>query len=154
MDVRLFVRQFVLWFAIVAILEWIGMIWDLSAKGISYDKLLHFLGGVTAGYAGVVLVASLGPSCPENMLYWMHQPPYLEHLTKTMMIAAIVFAFVIGVAWEVLQYLWPWLRDYSDQSWQDTLGDVVCDTLGGGAAGFHAMLWMAERKAEQCEYGK
>lgn len=145
MDVRFFVRQFILWFGVVAVLEGIGMIWDLSAKGIYYDKLLHFLGGVTAGYAGVAFVVALAPSGTPDLL---RQHSYLADLGKTMMIAAIVFAFVIGVAWEILQYLWPWLRDYSDQSWQDTLGDVICDTLGGVIAGAHAMLLSAEREAD------
>ena len=142
MNTRFFLRSFVVWLIVVIILERWGIAWDLFARGFYYDKLLHFLGGLTAGLAGLLWLTAFARGNE-------HHEIHLRYGTKSLFVFALAFAFVIGIAWEILQYYWPWLRDFSDQTWQDTLGDIVFDTLGGLIAAGYALLRSKEEMLDR-----
>lgn len=125
-------RYFTSWLLtvlVVIFLERTGQYFDLfQYHSLGYDKLLHFLAGISCGIFGIALYDS-------ELIYGLFGvwDPLVarKKWNKRMWIAALVAAFVIGVLWEVLQVYFPFFRDASDYDWLDTLGDVVFDVAGG-----------------------
>ncbi len=91
---------------------------------LGYDKLLHFLGGIACGIFGAWL-AVYGPFDPLRSL---------RSHNALVMTAALVSAFAIGLAWEVLEYVVPTMQDPLGWDLLDTSLDMVYDLLGSAVA--------------------
>ena len=92
---------------------------NLYARIDEYDKLTHFL-GVAAATAGLYdILRALGK---RGALDWAPADRF---------VASVVFGVILGVGWEVYEYLGDVVFDTSRvNSRLDTINDLVFDTLG------------------------
>lgn len=95
-----------------------------GASLLGYDKILHFLGGVACGIFGSALIV-YGPfDTLRSVRSW----------NTLLMASALASAFVIGAAWEVLEYVVPSMQDPRGWDIVDTSLDMIFDMLGAAFA--------------------
>lgn len=100
---------------ILFILHIFGM-QDLYYSTIFYDKILHLIGGLTAGLIGIEFFKK-----------------FKIQYTK---VCIIFFVFTVGMLWEVFEFIWDrvLVKNYNFPVMQlgllDTLGDLLFDFLG------------------------
>jgi len=99
---------------LLAIVFFTGLEFDLFFSVWWLDILMHFLGGVWAGYAVIWVSRRIG-----LRLSFMH---------------IVILVLAIGVAWELFEYM----NDLTYSSFmsypKDTVKDIVVDVVGGIAA--------------------
>lgn len=86
-----------------------------------FDNYMHFLGGFVVGLASVWLVFDSG-------LFIRREPRVSEAV-----LAALIFVVVIGVAWEVFEYVGG-IAGFEHNYVEDTISDIVFDILGATTA--------------------
>jgi hypothetical protein len=121
-----FLKPFFIFLALIVLLEFLGNFFGLFRyPSLGFDKVLHFLGGVTCGIFGIGILAA----------GFSNSPCERKTVNRRIWIMAIITALFIGVIWEIAQVYLPWLRDFSDHNLPDTIGDIIFDTIGGIGAG-------------------
>lgn len=105
---------------IVGILWYINWKWNVIDVITQYDKILHFIAGFTCGIFGIFLLAQ------ERDEPW--------RINRNILIAALKWALIIGLAWEFWEFVTPWTRDFGPWNFWDTFFDVVFDCLGATLA--------------------
>ena len=109
---------------VIALMQSAAIVFSLYWTLWWYDILLHFLGGIFIGLL-VLWVRFLSGYFPASSFLWSPGRLFLFTLFWT---------FIIGVGWEVFEWLagntWS-IEGY----WLDTTLDVVLDLIGG-IAGF------------------
>lgn len=123
---RVFLKPILYLVLLIGVLEWLGVVFALfQYHSLAYDKVLHFLAGVTCGIFGVFLL-KMGNGTQHSDL---------TAANKRILSIALISAFSIGMWWEILQAIAPILRDASDYDWYDSIGDMIFDTMGGIVTG-------------------
>lgn len=80
-----------------------------------FDMPMHFLGGAVAGF---------------GFLSWVGER--LIPVRSRAFLATILFVAMVGVAWEIFEWYFSLVDTLA--YWPDTIGDLLCDLLGGAVA--------------------
>ena len=103
---------------VIVVLHYAALSYSLYWHFWWYDLIVHFFGGIFAG----VLVAWI--------LFFSGYLEKISITTKSLFLASVVGAIVIGVGWEVFERLIG--HTWSPEGyWLDTGIDIVMDILGG-----------------------
>lgn len=130
---RIFLQPFFISLLLIAVLLYIGKTFALfDVPSLGFDKLLHFLAGISCGIFGVGLL---------SMGFW-NEDTLCSIKTTNRRVWAIVtlVALFVGVAYEILQVCVPYFQNGSMRNWYDTIGDVIFDVTGGIVAGLAYQL--------------
>lgn len=102
--------------AVLGILQQLAFAYYLYWRFPWYDILMHFLGGVVVGAAYLWVVRYELPA------FFKKYEAYLY---------VFIFALIVGVVWEVFEYLVGIDREFSRSMRQsDTVIDLIMDVLG------------------------
>ena len=107
---------------LLASLEWLAVRYDLFWRWFWFDDVMHFLGGFCVG----LFVA------------WL----YARRALSINFAACILGAFLIGVAWEVFEYVLHIAQSQWFSYPVDTVKDLSMDCLGG-ALSVYLARWIA-----------
>lgn len=111
---RFFLPSFLV-LVLVAVLHWFGSVSDLYSTTDWYDFPMHFLGGMW------VALSTL----------WISYTSYGTFLKKYVSVRnLILFTFVFGFAWEILELLMHFTTIHDVGYAWDTTHDLIMDTLG------------------------
>ena len=99
------------------------------------DLVVHFLSGFWIALVGFWIFR-----------FWLQEK---EITTKKVFLATLVFAVLVGICWEVFEYM-VGIVGYSSKYTVDTILDICMDLLGG-AAGFIVAL-MYEKYLDKKEF--
>jgi cation transport ATPase len=101
-----------------------------------WDIVSHILGGIAAG---------LGYAWFVEYVYASGHPRFIQALIKASMIrrlnlrvnvkSALIVAFVIGVAWEIFEYVFQTGQSAFMSYAADTVKDLINDSIGGALVG-------------------
>lgn len=92
------------------------------------DILMHFVGGVMVGYAGMFF----------TLLVWRKVILNSSRAGLYLFLGAGIAAFSVGAYWEVLEHLYS-LSKYTPNYVFDSVSDIINDTAGGMFA--WALTW-------------
>ncbi len=84
------------------------------------DILMHFVGGMMVGYAGMFFA----------LLVWRKAILNSPRARWYLFFAAGIAAFSVGAYWEVLEHLYH-LSKYTPDYVFDSISDIINDTIGG-----------------------
>jgi len=123
---------------LIAVLWKLGFLYNLYEFNyyhiLGYDKVLHTLGGAWWAIFGIALYCMYRDTFDRFFLSITRQATTTR--TPHIMRSALLWALMIGAAWELLEYSLPWLRNYLPLNPIDTLTDlIVYDMLGGYIVG-------------------
>lgn len=113
---------------LVGVLHLAGSIYDFYWNSFWFDGLMHFLGGLAMGLIFLWLWYVSG-------LFEKNLPTKREA-----MIGAVVFAMLVGIGWEVFEYVYGIAVPVGGNYPVDTFHDLCFDFLGGIAAGFFGQI--------------
>lgn len=130
---RHFLKPFFLSLLLIAVLLYFGKAFALfDVPSLGFDKLLHFLAGISCGIFGVGLL---------SMGFWNSDALCSMKTTNLRVWTAVILvALFVGIAYEILQAWVPFFQNGSMWNWYDTVGDVVFDVTGGIVAGLAYQL--------------
>ncbi len=98
---------------VVLIMHYVGIWGGLYDMNFGFDTLVHIMGGVTIGFCVIVIADRI------KVLEWW----------KTL--AGVLLAvFVVGVFWEIFEYVNGISLVAGQSYWPDTIKDVCMDLLG------------------------
>ena len=102
---------------VVAAFHWLGALQDYYSKVLWYDIPMHFMGGVWVAL----------------FTLWVVSTQYGSYFKKYLGIRnLILFVFVFGFAWEILELILRF-NSISDVGYTfDTVKDLIIDMLGAG----------------------
>ncbi len=104
---------------LVSTLDYIAVIFYLYWTTIWYDIPMHFLGGLTIGILGVLVLR-------------------LEERSRKSFAQLLVFVMSVGIAWEIFEYLIG--ATYAIEGrMADITVDLILDAVGAAAAYFIAL---------------
>ena len=102
--------------AMVAIMNILADVHDLYFTTWYFDIIMHFLGGVWFGFLAL------------SFVIWVHQRTATNQYGHYLIVALIVLA--IGLAWELLEHIAGVQAVFSSVHINDTILDLIMDTLG------------------------
>jgi len=108
---------------LVGALHLIGTFYNFYWNSFWFDALMHFLGGLAMGLLFLWLWFASGffeKSLPTK---------------REAMVAALTFAMLIGIGWEVFEYVYGIAVPVGANYPVDTFHDLVFDFVGGVGAG-------------------
>jgi hypothetical protein len=103
--------------AVILGLHWNGM-YHGGYLYFWYDSMMHFLGGAW-------IAAAL-----HELLYGMYRFGNLSRAFAPYMLAVVGGTFVVGIGWEVFEYVYGIATLHPEMYWPDTVKDLALDTLG------------------------
>ncbi len=98
------------------------------------DILMHFVGGMMVGYAGMFFA----------LLVWRKSILNSPRAKIYLFLAAGISAFSVGAYWEVLEHLYN-LSKYTPDYVFDSVSDIINDTAGGILAWVLTWRWFAKK---------
>ena len=101
---------------------------------VGYDKILHTLGGAWWALLGIAVYDFRRGVADRAQLDLF--PEKITSCKWTIMLTGIAWALTVGIAWEVLEYIWPLLRSFFVWNPLDTAMDVVWDLVGSLIVGW------------------
>jgi hypothetical protein len=104
-------------------LHLLGTFYDFYWDSFWFDALMHFLGGLAMGMIFLWLWYSSG-------LFEKSLPTKREA-----MIATVAFAMLVGIGWEVFEYVYGIANPVGGNYPVDTFHDLLFDFVGGTVAG-------------------
>ncbi|MDO8521618.1 MAG: hypothetical protein Q7S52_05885 [bacterium] len=106
---------------VVYLLDYFGNVAELYQPTyfFGYDKVVHFMAGAFCGTFGL----------------WLFQPSGATKEWRYAFMTVALFAFWIGLGWEVYEVICNQPDLSSLLYWGDTVGDMITDVLGGIVAG-------------------
>jgi hypothetical protein len=110
--------------ALTGALHFVGSVFYLYWGSFWFDGLMHFLGGVVVGLLFLWIWFASGvfeKSFPTK---------------REAMAAAVVFAMIVGIGWEVFEYVYGIAMQDGLNYPADTFHDIAFDFLGAITAGF------------------
>lgn len=116
-------------FFTVLILQITGQKFFLYITISWFDNVMHTLGGLCAAF---FFIACLYCFCSEQK-------------KSAIFIVAVLSVLIIGVAWEILQYHYIWMRNVSEYMMEDTITDIVFDLFGGFLA-YKYVIYIISKK--------
>lgn len=108
--------------ALVAVLDFIAMSFDLYWSLWWFDNVVHFLAGLAGGCVAVWFLFDSG-------LFYKKPPTIVQSI-----IGAFVLLMIVGVAWEIFEYA-NGLTQSTESYPLDTFHDLLSDAAGSVLAG-------------------
>lgn len=109
---------------IIGVIHFLGTIYFWYWKFLWLDTPVHFLGGLCVGLA-TLFIASFFIDRPETVKRF------------NIIFLAIGSAFVVGILWEIFEYVFGISLASHDVFIRDTVTDLVFDSVGGLVAGIY-----------------
>ena len=121
--------------------QWLGTYLDFYVYFFWWDIALHFISGIFIGYVALLILIALDRKMP------------LFRMNCTGLIVTFVFAIAVTGAglWEIIEFLGDFFLKTTSQhgSLQDTMGDILCGTVGGIIFAIYCAL-VLHKKRESC----
>jgi hypothetical protein len=111
---------------ILGVLHWAASMFYLYWTHAWFDNFMHFLGGLSLGLLALWVFYASG-------LFSVSVPSLSQAL-----IASVATVMLIGIGWEVFEYVFDLTQATEELYYMDVIHDLVADALGAMTAAFVA----------------